>query len=111
MARLCKEPTLYNTVVILGLSLGEVTAICVSPSILICEGLWGDFLLVVHRGWMVRGGGGGVGWGGMDHRGVVGHHMVGTMGHRGAHELRCSEGTTEGGEGCKDLREGWLKHG
>ena len=94
--------------VILSLSLGEVTSICVSASILISERLWGDFLLVVHRGWMV--GGGGVGWGSMDHGGVVGHGMVAAVANR-AQELRCREGTTEGGEGCKDLRERWYKQG
>merc|ERR550519_1090826 len=56
---------LDNTMIILGLGLGEVATIGVGTSVLICEGLGGDLLVDYDRG-------GGVCRGSVDHRGVVG---------------------------------------
>merc|ERR1719412_2373010 len=56
--------SLDNTVLILRLSLDEVSAVLISSSVLVREWLRGQFFLVIRSWWWVIGGGGGGGGGG-----------------------------------------------
>ena len=101
--------TLDNTMIILGLGLGEVATIGVGTSVLICEGLGGDLLVdhVDRRGGIW--GGGSVDEGGVvGDRGVMGNWPVGNC---WAKELGGSKGTTKGCQGNENLEIGRVRKG
>ena len=71
-----KKITLDNSILVLGFSLGKVSAVLISASILVCEWLGGHLLLVVGGRGVIGGGGRCVGGRGVGCGGVGRSSMV-----------------------------------
>lgn len=83
----CNSPTkitLDNSILVLGFSLGKVSAVLISTSVLVCEWLRGHLLLVVRSRGVIGGGG----------RGIRGRSRgVANRDGRGAHSGSKQQGT------------------